>query len=102
MEDARLLYRALYTRLPRDPAAFAALAPVTQRGLVGAAIDTLDAARRRRMRLLALVSDVSQGIGQLPSPFLCRLRDGLLRAVPQAVKGLMFDAAIRAVSAPHR
>lgn len=101
MEDAQLLHRALHAHLPADPASFAALAPAAQRRCLATAIAALDAARRRRLRLLGAVSDFSQAVGQLPSPAMCALRDGLMRAVPQAIKGPVFDWAIRAVSAPH-
>ncbi len=39
--------------------------------------------------------------GHIESPALCAVRDTALRAIPQVIKGPLFDAAVRAVSQPH-
>ena len=54
--------------------------------------------RYARVRLLELFSDVSQVLGQVQSPWLRGVRDFLIYHFPSALKGAVFDIAIRAVS----
>lgn len=66
--------------------------------ITSAAISELDDTRRSRIQTLELFSDISQRLGHLNSPVLCKLRDTVFSLIPSAVKTLFFDQAIRIVS----
>jgi hypothetical protein len=54
--------------------------------------------RASRIKKLEFFSEISQFIGQIENPYLCRIRDNFVYIVPQYIKGRVFDVFIRAVS----
>jgi hypothetical protein len=63
-----------------------------------AALKDFETSRGSRIKKLEIFSDLSQAVGHLESPILCRIRDIFLFMIPQFIKGRLFDFSIRAVS----
>ena len=65
------------------------------------AIESLDRTRTPRIARLRQVSDIAQTMGHMESPAMIAVRDMALLAVPQMIKGPIFDIAVQAIGQPH-
>ena len=59
-----------------------------------AVLKRLDEMRRDRLQRLSVISDLAGGVGHLESAWACYLRDGFLKALPNAIKGRCLDSFI--------
>lgn len=55
----------------------------------------VDLARRDRLQILSVLSDLAQSVGHMRSPLACSIRDGLLGALPHSVTTAVLDAVIK-------